>query len=167
VGWVHLDRRHLLETYADMIRMAQPSSWSGIADFEVLVRARAKEASRFPRKLLSSMLLPSLARVGDRFTEAEARRRCTVAALRMTMLTRLRAIGAEEAWTVLETTKPQEWLVDPFDGAALRFKSDEDGFVIYSVGADRIDHGGNTAFQRGRPAAVDIAFTVRNREQPK
>lgn len=165
VGLVHLDRRHLLETYADMIRMAQPSSWSGIADFEVLVRARAKEASRFPRKLLSSMLLPGLAGAGDKFAGAEARRRCAVVALRVQALARQQAIDVEHAWTILKDSPlPQELLIDPFDRASLKFSAREGGFTIYSVGVDRIDHAGNTAFQRGRPAAVDIAFTVRNRE---
>lgn len=165
VGYVHLDRRHLLETYADMIRMAKPSSWSGLADFEVLVRARAKEASQFPRKLLSSMLLPGLAGAGDKFAGAEARRRCAVVALRVLALARQQTISAEDAWIILKNSSlPQELLIDPFDRSSLKFSAREGGFTIYSVGADRIDHAGNTAFQRGRPAAVDIAFTVRNRE---
>jgi hypothetical protein len=52
---------------------------------------------------------------------------------------------------------------DPFDGAALRYRRLDEGFVVYSVGEDGVDDGG-----RERPAreaeeagqTYDITFTV-------
>jgi hypothetical protein len=48
---------------------------------------------------------------------------------------------------------------DPFDGQPLRFHKLERGFVVYSVGQDREDNGG----QERKPGGVqktDITFFV-------
>lgn len=45
--------------------------------------------------------------------------------------------------------------VDPFDGQPLRFRHVEEGFVIYSVGKDRKDDGGDPHLE---PARDDVTF---------
>lgn len=57
-----------------------------------------------------------------------------------------------------------EMLEDPFDGAPLRYKRFETGFVVYSVGEDRGDDGGRPLPPpKGRQSGetYDITFTVR------
>jgi hypothetical protein len=49
--------------------------------------------------------------------------------------------------------------VDPFDGKGLRFKSDGDKVVIYSIGPDAVDDGG-AAYDR-RTKKGDIVFELR------
>jgi hypothetical protein len=50
---------------------------------------------------------------------------------------------------------------DPFDGAELRYRKLEHGFVVYSVGKDLGDDGGREAGQRGRMIkSWDVTFVV-------
>src|SRR5262249_4859609 len=49
-------------------------------------------------------------------------------------------------------------LVDPFNGNPLRFRRLPDGLVIYSVGADRKDNGGNLS--REIDEGVDIGIRL-------
>jgi hypothetical protein len=49
---------------------------------------------------------------------------------------------------------------DPFDGQALRFARLQDGLVIYSVGHDRRDNGGNIARDRPLEPGVDLGFRL-------
>jgi hypothetical protein len=50
--------------------------------------------------------------------------------------------------------------LDPFDGAALRYRRLEDGVVIYSVGPDRKDHGGRLTREIPPPEGADLGFCL-------
>ena len=50
--------------------------------------------------------------------------------------------------------------LDPFDGAALRYRRLEDGVVIYSVGPDRNDHGGHLTREMPPPEGADLGFRL-------
>jgi hypothetical protein len=50
--------------------------------------------------------------------------------------------------------------LDTFDGEPLRYKQLPSGFVVYSVGADRIDDGGKERPPKGRQQNFDITFIV-------
>jgi len=51
---------------------------------------------------------------------------------------------------------------DPFDGKPLRYKTLAKGYVIYSVGDDRVDNGGTEKDNKGISyvPGTDITFTV-------
>lgn len=53
---------------------------------------------------------------------------------------------------------------DPFDGRTLRSEKLETGFVVYSVGEDRMDDGGKKRLPTGKrkkaPSSWDITFIV-------
>jgi hypothetical protein len=52
---------------------------------------------------------------------------------------------------------------DPFDGAPLRYKRLERGFMVYSVGEDGHDDGGKKEPQRGKKKqgeTFDLVFRV-------
>ena len=53
---------------------------------------------------------------------------------------------------------------DPFDGRALRYEKLETGFVVYSIGEDRMDDGGKERLPTGKrkmaPSSWDISFIV-------
>jgi hypothetical protein len=53
---------------------------------------------------------------------------------------------------------------DPYDGQALRYSKLETGFVVYSIGSDKIDDGGREQVSGGRgtkkPSSWDITFIV-------
>jgi len=47
-------------------------------------------------------------------------------------------------------------LLDPFDGQPLRYKKLTKGYIVYSVGEDKVDNGGTEGYWPG----TDITFTV-------
>jgi hypothetical protein len=50
--------------------------------------------------------------------------------------------------------------LDPFDGRPLRYKRLSPGYVVYSVGSDRVDDGGVERYSTGRAYEPDITFRV-------
>ena len=59
--------------------------------------------------------------------------------------------------------------LDPFDAAPLRYRRTDTGAVIYSVGSDGRDDGGDATIPPGEYAPRDIVFTlwsVDQRRQP-
>jgi hypothetical protein len=51
-------------------------------------------------------------------------------------------------------------LADPFDGKPLRLKRVADGLIIYSVGRDQSDNGGNIDRQRPAAAGADVGVQL-------
>jgi hypothetical protein len=49
---------------------------------------------------------------------------------------------------------------DPFDGQPLRLKRSEDRLVIYSVGVDKKDNGGNLSRQWDEPQGTEVGFRL-------
>jgi hypothetical protein len=49
---------------------------------------------------------------------------------------------------------------DPFDGAPLRYKRTDQGFVVYSVGEDGKDDGGKVEPQKRQGETYDLVFSV-------
>ena len=50
---------------------------------------------------------------------------------------------------------------DPFDGKPMRYKRLEPGYVVYSVGKDRVDNGGAREKKRAvRPSPADITMRI-------
>ncbi len=50
--------------------------------------------------------------------------------------------------------------LDPFDGAALKYKFLDKGYVVYSVGMDGVDNDGTERTAENRKGEHDIIFTV-------
>ncbi|HEX7448492.1 MAG TPA: hypothetical protein VF306_13150 [Pirellulales bacterium] len=55
--------------------------------------------------------------------------------------------------------------LDPFDGQPLRYRVDEAGYRVYSVGLDGIDQGGQTSAELHAPSP-DVVFHVRLSNPP-
>ena len=53
--------------------------------------------------------------------------------------------------------------IDPIDGKPLRFRRLADGVVIYSVGQDGRDDGGEIADDRTLAGSDDLVFHLRDR----
>jgi len=49
---------------------------------------------------------------------------------------------------------------DPFDGKDLRYKKLEVGFVVYSIGEDKIDNGGKEPPPKGKREDCDVTFII-------
>jgi len=134
----------------DPHRFTSQTNWDGI-----LQRAEKR------RYFTSSLLLPALAKIGEREVADRARLRIAQTAIAIHRFasdhkTELPADLASLVPRYLESIP-----IDPFDGKPLRFTKRDRGYVVYSVGRDARDDGG-TEWQRGRPkgAPEDVTFIV-------
>lgn len=109
--------------------------------------------------LISGLLVPALARFGERMAEADARRRCALAALGMYRYRARHGSFPSELAPLAPEFVPLVPL-DPYDGRPLRLKHDKDHVLIYCLGPDLVDdHGapldrnrekGDVVFQCGK-----------------
>jgi hypothetical protein len=102
------------------------------------------------------------------FQLGQARMRCTAVAL---ALERYRL--ARGAWPAALADLPPELLpsvsLDPFDGKPLRYRRLADGVVVYSVGPDGADDGGDLSDHYEPEQGKDVGFRlwdVAKRRQP-
>jgi type II secretory pathway pseudopilin PulG len=99
---------------------------------------------------------------------SQAQLRCAVAA---TALERYRL--AHGRWPDSLAALVPEFLrevpTDPYDGAPLRFRRLVDQVIVYSVGADGEDDGGNVTWLHPNTPGTDLGFRLWNvdrRRQP-
>jgi hypothetical protein len=104
--------------------------------FEQDVRALPQNAC------ITRMLLPAISKIGEAFRRKHALLRCTIVALAAERYRR-----DKKAWPdKIDQLCPQYLAsvpLDPFDGKPLRYRRVKDRVVIYSVGPDGVDNGGN------------------------
>jgi hypothetical protein len=118
--------------------------------------------------ILTRLMVPAIAKVGESSRRKQSHLRSLVAALAVE-----RYRQARGAWpTALDVLVPDfldEVSGDPYDGKPLRYRRLADGAVVYSVNRDRSDDGGN--FDRSNEILphTDIGFRlwdVKHRRQP-
>ncbi len=99
-----------------------------------------KKAEQMQSRLniVTSMLVPAIGRVNERYWEAIAQMRITRAGL--ALLQERMAQGAFPE--TLEKLKLKN-LDDPFSNEPLRYKPQGQGFILYSIGPDEKDNGGS------------------------
>ena len=158
-GYSAADRRLMLETFNEAIDLAGQETPESLQRIETLFDEVAVKARKFPPKLFSSMMLPSLQKVPSRFASFEARRRAGLTALAVERFRLAHDGRIPETLAELVPGYAAAIALDPFDGSALRFRKLDRGFVIYSVGSDRKDDGGKEAGSGGTKQ-TDVTFIV-------
>jgi hypothetical protein len=94
--------------------------------------------------------------------------RCAVAALAAERYRRRHGHWPEQLSDLVPEFLPAVPL-DPFDGNPVRLRRTDDGLVLYSLGADRQDDGGNINRNSNAPAGTDLGlrlWDVGKRRQP-
>jgi hypothetical protein len=91
---------------------------------------------------MSSLLFPSLKIGAEAYWRSVAETRCLIAALTAERY-RLKTGKWPEFLAALTPTYLPAVPLDPYDGQPLRLKRMPDGIVIYSIGPDRLDGGGD------------------------
>ena len=108
---------------------------------EVSDRIQEMKRSKYPY-LLSGLFLPGLGKALNKDAVSIAYLRVTQTAL---AIERYRLAHHDRLPETLRETLPNSLDIlptDPFDGDVLRYKRLDQGFVVYSVGPDREDNGG-------------------------
>ncbi len=118
--------------------------------------------------IITRLLMPAITKVGDAFRRKHAYLRCAIVTLAAE-----RYRHEKKTWPDNIDQLCPQFLdavpLDPYDGKPVRYRRIKDGVIIYSIGQDVTDNGGN--FDRERPASsgVDLGFRlwdVNKRRQP-
>jgi hypothetical protein len=137
VGWP-VKRLYIgaLESYDQTFEIAN-KPW-----FEVNRRQESNEDSAMPTGygVLADLLQPGLRAA----LVAHARSLVSLRALRIAnALAQYRDEHGREASGLSDLSLPREATIDPFSGEPLKLKHTDDGWLIYSVGINGIDDGGD------------------------
>jgi hypothetical protein len=158
VGLAGADHRLMLETFDKVLQLAEDDSAAALLETEHAFDQAAVQARRFPPKIFSGMLLPALERGRTKFAAVEARRRAGLAAVAIERYRLAHQGNLPESLPQLVPALLPVLPTDPFDDQPLRYKQLPKGYVVYSVGANRRDDGGQERAQKG-PAARDYDET--------
>lgn len=106
---------------------------------------------------------PAIEQAGNAVARAVAKQRCIcllIAAQRFRLQQgRLpHSLGEIERSQLGQGAELPDLFIDPFDGKPLRFKSDAEGIVVYSVSENRMDDGGEIQSPTGRN--LDVGFKL-------
>lgn len=93
------------------------------------------------------LLLPALQTSVNAGMRAEARQSCTVLAI---AAQRYRLKTGHLPETLAEISDPESQFVDPYDNQPLRFQSNATRIVIYSIGENQNDDGGQVTDSKGQ-----------------
>jgi hypothetical protein len=162
-GAVQTDRAALLHFNNQIVEIAKRPLEDQLASLKE-TQARVKDLPR-----VSGLLTPDWPKLYEAFRRDAALLRCGCV---MLALERYRM--TEREWPAQLTDLVPAYLstvpVDPYDGAPLRFRRTKDGVIIYSIGADEQDNGGNIDNSSNSPG-TDRGFRLwdvpKRRQPPK
>lgn len=150
-----------LETFEHLCTNAPPDSAARLQVVGKVMGNFRAQAERFPLKIFSGTELPTLFLDAQKFCRLEAQREAALTALAVERYRLTHDGRMPEALTELVPDLLAEVPRDPFDGQPLRYHRLKEGYVVYSVGPDRIDHGGREKPKKGGTSQFDVTFTVR------
>jgi hypothetical protein len=137
--------RAMQDSTAALRLLRQHRSWQEAHQGLDEVIARIDKISNSPQRyryLVSLISIPNFSRAAQTAIRAETERQLTVAALAITRF-RMRhgKLPSSLKELVPEFLASEPW--DPMSGKALGYRLKDGGFVLYSVGEDGIDNGGD------------------------
>ena len=117
---------------------------------------------------IARLLLPAMIKIRIAFLRSQARLRSVVAAIAAERY-RLKQGGWPEKLEALVPAELKQVGLDPFTGQPLIMKRLADGLVIYSVGENRTDDGGQVGIRAQNGPPLDVGFRLwdpNQRRQP-
>ena len=157
-GVVTANRATLLE------RMNEAVDIAGLPSEEQGPRFQALEASIGKDPLLVRELVPAISKVSQAERRTKAQLRCGAAGL---AVERYRLQHGRWPDSLADLTGDLLPTVprDPFDGRPLRYRSDDVGVIVYSIGPDGKDDGGNRATLNTHKPGTDLGFRLWHADQ--
>jgi len=162
--WNKRESLPLFERAIDGISISWPEALS--RQHELAAPVVTDEISGFDRLTFGGVLpaLWSVERAASVGARADAMQKCTVAAIAAERFRlkhgRLPDSLAEIGQEFLGASEEPLNLMDPFDGQPLRFKSEKTRIIIYSIGDNEQDDGGDYD-DAEPPPPLDIGFLVK------
>jgi hypothetical protein len=157
----------LLSLLTEQIEAAQKPLHEQVAidrDFSARMRVLVQSKSA----PLVAMLLPAVEKVNEAHRRIHAMLRCQIALIAAERYRRAQGKWPES----LEQLRPgflAEVPLDPYDGKPLRYKRLADGVIVYALGPDGTDDGGNLDRENPIKPGTDLGYRlwdVPQRRQP-
>jgi hypothetical protein len=160
IGSIANNRAALLELHNEVIEMGKLPDRECKARFQEL-KSRINELPPLAR-----LLFPATMKVTEAFVRSQAQMRTTITAL---AAERYRKVNGRwpDSPSALVPGYLKGVLTDPYGDAPVRFRRLADGLIIYSIGPDEQDNGGNLG--NGMTPGTDIGvrlWDVARRRQP-
>lgn len=159
-NWMQRDRAYYLQHMRKLI-VASHEPWPEKirASREIGEESERtfKEASRLlqVQHILSAMLLPAQDAICQAFARATATRDCMIVILAIERHRKQHGT-LPESLDELVPAYLEEVPMDPFDGKRLRYRTEADHYVVYSVGRDDKDDGGKSESEGGTDSGFSI-----------
>lgn len=131
------DRARMLATYNKVIEVARKP-----VDEQARNPAAFTDPPFDDQHRIYKLLFPAVEKASTSYWRSTAEMRCTVAAIACERY-RLKHGRWPESLAALVPEFLSAVPVDPFDGQPLRLKRTSDGILVYSIGLDRSDDGGD------------------------
>jgi hypothetical protein len=146
------------EFYDETIRQilaARKQPFPGKLEIEALIRERAGEAADKHIGIIA-LMIPAMANIPAKEAAGLAQLRLALTAVALETFRTTHANSYPGSLAQLTPSILSTVPLDPFDGQPLRFVKRGSGYLLYSIGPDLFDNGG----QPMRGKSGDILFTV-------
>ena len=153
LGSVEANQVKSLETLTDLVQAMKRPESEQKAEF-LHVDAMAKD---WRQPVLFRLLLPSVLKVHEAYLRNQGGLRSAVLAIAAERFRRKQGAWPENLDALL-THELKKVAADPYDGQPLRLRRLPDGLVIYSIGANGIDDGGQVILKGWLP--LDTGFRL-------
>jgi hypothetical protein len=159
--WVRCNHAQVLREYPDFVKFDQLAPIGVNPEFQRLARSAVNErdSAKNPRyrTIYADAVFCSHVQVARALTKGRAKLHCTAIALAAERYRREHGVWPGQA-ELLVPKYLDELLEDPFTGAPLKVARLDDGLVIYSVGQDGRDDGGDLDHRSG--PSKDVGFRL-------
>jgi hypothetical protein len=127
---------------------------------EQRARMREIEATAKSQPVLVRLFVPALSKINEACLRTQAQLRCASAALAAERYRQAKGRWPEAWDELIAAGFLREKPIDLYDGKPLRMRRMGDGLVIYSVGPDGEDNGGNLDRKRLIAPGTDLGFRL-------
>lgn len=160
----------ILRMLTECVEIAElPPEEQGPRFAEVEQEVRRRKARMRPGDIMVALLLPAVTKVSEAYRRSQANLRCGVTALAAERYRQKHGRWPETLEALVEAGLLDKVPIDPYSGKPLCLGVLKDGVVIYSVGPDGADNGGNLIRDKPMNPGTDQGFRLwgpAHRRQP-
>jgi hypothetical protein len=160
-GFLPDDRANYLETMTRLIAISRKPAHERMGLFsleEDRFRTRLADPDLSRQYILTRLLLPGWVKVATAELRSIANMRSAAVGIACERFRQANGRWPNDLTEIPRSILP-EIPLDPFDGKPIRYRQIDDGVVVYCVGSDLVDDGGNLSYGRLEPGE-DIGFRL-------
>jgi hypothetical protein len=156
----HAGLLHYMNEVVEAAKLPEPERKKRLDQLETTIRQRP---------VMVRLLAPAMSKLADADRRTHAFQRCAIIMLAAERYRQEHNRWPESVGALAEDGYLEKAPADPYDGAPIRLKRVADGLVIYAVGPDGVDDGGNLDRKMKFARGTDLGFRlwdVAKRRQP-